>query len=317
MTDHYVDSIASDPRPGLPPPGVAALMPQLKAMASLDRSPTPTPATKPATWRYVVPNAITSASMVVGLLVMIAAIDGRFVDAGWLIVMCVLLDKLDGTFARLLHATSRFGTQLDSLTDLVVFGVAPAMTILLFAQSHPEMFSLWSDWSWALYASLAVFVVCSALRLAKFNVLAEKPNAPQVFFGMPTTLAGGLIGLFLLIGMAYEFNGLLRALPVIAFVFGLLMVSNLPLPKVARRSNTFIQWFQMITLVVAYVCGFARVFPEYLLTLTLGYATIGFVWGLLHRQELRAGLREPEPEPDDEDASEDQSHDEQLEPQPG
>ncbi|NJK33334.1 MAG: hypothetical protein HC927_13550 [Deltaproteobacteria bacterium] len=264
-------------------------------------SPAPSPKPTPA-WRYVVPNAITSASMIVGLLVMVAAIDGRFEDAGWLIVLCVLLDKLDGTAARLLGASSRFGTQLDSLADLVVFGVAPAMTIMRFAQAHEDMFGVWLSWtwSWLFYAALALFVVCSALRLAKFNVMAESPKrGPQVFFGMPTTLAGGLIGLFLLIGLEHELDGLLRALPLIALVFGLLMVSNLPLPKVAKRETAVGNWFQMINLVLCYACGFARVFPEYLLAVTLGYAGVGFIYGLVHREELRVGLR-PEPEAEDE-----------------
>ena len=97
------------------------------------------PAEPVAAWRYVIPNAVTSASLVVGLLVMVAAMDGRFEAAGWLMVMCVLLDKLDGTTARLLGATSKFGVQLDSLADLVVFGVAPAATLHLLARSDADL----------------------------------------------------------------------------------------------------------------------------------------------------------------------------------
>lgn len=237
-----------------------------------------------ATWRYVIPNAITSASLVVGLLVMVAATEGRFTDAGWLIVLCVLLDKLDGTFARLLGATSKFGVQLDSLADLVVFGVAPAMTLLNYADAHPDLYAPWQGWSWVLQGSLALFAVCSALRLAKFNVMSE--DGPPVFYGMPTTLAGGLVGLLLLVGMSHELDGLLVAMPIVALVFGLMMVSNLPLPKVGKRGTKLGTYFQALNLVLSYLCGFARVFPEYMLAVAVGYATVGFVWGQLHRNEL-------------------------------
>jgi CDP-diacylglycerol--serine O-phosphatidyltransferase len=253
--------------------------------------PAPAPV---AFWRYVVPNAITSASLAVGLLVMVAAIEDRFEDAGWLIVLCVLLDKLDGTFARLLGATSKFGVQLDSLADLVVFGVAPAVTLFRFAHARAELYAPWADWMWLLQGSLALFVVCSALRLAKFNVLSE--DGPPVFLGMPTTLAGGLVGLLLLVGLEHQLEGLLVAMPLVALAFGLMMVSNLPLPKIGKRGTKIGTYFQAINLVLSYICGFTRMFPEYMLAVAVGYALVGFAYGQLHRNELlrRDGDLEPQ-----------------------
>lgn len=242
-----------------------------------------------AKWRYVVPNATTSASLIAGLLVMVAAIEGRFVDAGWLIVLCVLLDKLDGTFARLLGSTSKFGVQLDSLADLVVFGVAPAITLFRYADAHAELYAVWAGWQWLLQGSLALYVICAALRLAKFNVLAEEPkDGPQLFFGMPTTVAGGLLGLLLLVGMDHELEGLLQGLPLIALLFAMLMVSNLLLPKLGKRDTKLGTYFQALNLVVCYIFGFARIFPEYILAVALGYATAGFAWGLLHRGKAKS-----------------------------
>ena len=238
-----------------------------------------------APWRYVIPNAVTSLSLVLGLFVLLAASEGRFVDAGWLMVWCVLLDKLDGTSARLLGATSKFGVQLDSLADLVVFGVAPAGTIMLLSRAEPELFSLYGGFG-LVPAAMAMFVVCSALRLAKFNVLAES-GGPSVFFGMPTTLAGGLLALLVLIGLEYELAGLLGALPIIAAGFALLMVSNLPLPKIGHDAGRAMKVFQLVTVALAYVFGFMRIFPEYLLGISVFYALVGFGWGFLHRGELR------------------------------
>lgn len=239
-----------------------------------------------AAWRYVIPNAVTSLSLVLGLFVLLAASEGRFIDAAWLMVWCVLLDKLDGTTARLLGATSKFGIQLDSLADLVVFGVAPAGTIMLLSRAEPELFAAYGGFG-LVPAAAAMFVVCSALRLAKFNVLAES-GGPSVFFGMPTTLAGGLLALFVLIGLQYQLDGLLGSLPIIAACFALLMVSNLPLPKIGHDVGPAMKVFQLVTVVLAYVFGFMRIFPEYLLGISLFYALAGFGWGFLHRSELRS-----------------------------
>ncbi|MFO7562901.1 MAG: CDP-alcohol phosphatidyltransferase family protein [Enhygromyxa sp.] len=254
-----------------------------------------------AAWRYVIPNAVTSLSLVLGLFVLLAASEGRFVDAGWLMVWCVLLDKLDGTSARLLGATSKFGVQLDSLADLVVFGVAPAGTIMLFSRAEPELFAAYGGVG-LVPAAMAMFVVCSALRLAKFNVLSES-DGPSVFFGMPTTLAGGLLALLVLIGLQYQLEGLLATLPIIAAGFALLMVSNLPLPKIGHDAGRAMKVFQLVTVALAYVFGFMRIFPEYLLGISLFYALVGFGWGLVHRSELRSPGK-----PDDDDLD--------LQPQP-
>ncbi len=264
----------------------------------VEPSASPAPVELVAKWRYVVPNAITSASLIVGMLAMVAAIESRFVDAGWLIVLSVLLDKLDGTSARLLGSTSKFGVQLDSLADLVVFGVSPAVTLYCFAHAHADLYAVWADWQWVLLGSLAVFVVSSALRLAKFNVLAEQPkDGPQLFLGMPTTMAGGLMALLLLVGMSHELDGLLRALPLIALLFGVMMVSNLVLPKFGKRESKLGNLFQATNLVLSYLCGITRMFPEYILAVALGFSLAGFIWGLLNRKELRGGQRPSDLEP--------------------
>ncbi|MCA9682490.1 MAG: hypothetical protein KC457_09870, partial [Myxococcales bacterium] len=196
---------------------------------------------------------------------------------------------------------SKFGVQLDSLTDLVVFGVTPAAVLFLLVRSDAALAAEWSSYGWALHACLALFAICSSLRLAKFNVMADE-GGPGIFFGMPTTLAGGLLGLFLLIGLQHELPKLLAALPLMALAFALLMVSNLPLPKVAKRDTTAGNVFQAVNLVLCYVCGFLRIYPEYLLAVTLGYASVGFIWGMIHRQEFRPGKTENDDGSDGDDS---------------
>ncbi len=244
------------------------------------------PLKKVARWRYVIPNALTSMSLVLGLGVIAVATEGNFELAGWLTVWCVLLDKLDGTTARLLGSSSKFGAELDSLADLVVFGVAPAVTVLLFTRSEVELFSVWQGYQPVMYAMLALFVVCASLRLAKFNVLVD--SGPPVFFGLPTTFTGGILALLLIVGLQRELDVLLQALPLVALAFGLLMVSNLVLPKIGHSSGRLILAFQFVSVALCYVFGFMRIFPEFLLGISLFFVLMGIGYGLLHRDELLA-----------------------------
>jgi CDP-diacylglycerol--serine O-phosphatidyltransferase len=242
------------------------------------------PLKKVARWRYVIPNALTSMSLVLGLGVIAVATEGNFELAGWLTVWCVLLDKLDGTAARLLGASSKFGAELDSLADLVVFGVAPAVTVLLFTRAEVELFSAWQGYQPLMYAMLALFVVCASLRLAKFNVLVD--SGPPVFFGLPTTFTGGILALLLIVGLQRELDVLLQALPLIALAFGLLMVSNLVLPKIGHNTSRLVLAFQFVSVALCYVFGFMRIFPEFLLGISLFFVSMGIGYGLLHRDEL-------------------------------
>src|SRR5258706_16081804 len=127
--------------------------------------------------RYLVPNAITAASIAFGALSLQASVAGRPVEAAWWILYCVFTDKVDGLVARRLKATSAFGMQLDSLADVIAFGVAPATAPYAFLAAHPEI-----GWStgWALWAMRGIaigYVICTAVRLARFNVISDTPGA--------------------------------------------------------------------------------------------------------------------------------------------
>ncbi|KIG15984.1 CDP-diacylglycerol--serine O-phosphatidyltransferase [Enhygromyxa salina] len=248
-----------------------------------------------ATWRYVIPNAVTSLSLVFGLVVLVVASEGEFELAGWFTIWSVLLDKLDGTVARLLGASSKFGAQLDSLADLVVFGVAPAGTILLLMRARPQLYTGWlGDGALdqvsmhVMFGMLALFVVCAALRLAKFNVLDDE-GGPPVFFGTASTFAGGVLALSLLIGLKHQLDWLLGLLPVFALVLALLMVSNLVIPKLGHDTGRAFKLFTAVNLALCYVFGFMRVFPEYMLAVALSFMGAGIVYGAIHREALLAG----------------------------
>jgi CDP-diacylglycerol--serine O-phosphatidyltransferase len=130
--------------------------------------------------RVVLPNLVTLLALCMGLTSIRYAIDGKFETAVTAVMAAAVLDGLDGRLARAIKGTSRFGAELDSLSDFVDFGVAPAL--LLYLWSMHEIKGL----GWF---AVLVFAIAAALRLARFNVMIEDPAKPawhaQFFVGMP------------------------------------------------------------------------------------------------------------------------------------
>jgi CDP-diacylglycerol--serine O-phosphatidyltransferase len=168
---------------------------------------------------YLLPNTITLCGMFAGFYAILSAINGNFLHAAWAIVIANIFDGLDGWIARLTNTTTRFGIELDSLSDLVAFGVAPAIMI----------------YKWALipfgklgWAAAFLFVACGALRLARFNVQTGAPGS-KAFKGMPIPGAATIIASIVI--FYYEFwTGIPEKnifFPVITILLSLLMVSTL------------------------------------------------------------------------------------------
>lgn len=240
-----------------------------------------------ARWRYLVPNALTCLGLLIGLAAAYKAIQGSYEESGWLIVLCVLIDKVDGSAARLLGAESEIGLQLDSFADFMNFGIAPA-TLVFMAMTGTEGIGLWQGGVsvWLLRILLGGYIICAVIRLARFNVVEEVAGAARIFYGMPSTLAGFTIAVVFILGWRYGTVEQLSWLPAFVGALGLLMVSNLPLPKLTRRRWRLLNAFQFLNLALVFVCGLLREWPEYLGAVLLLYATVGFTWGFLHRREL-------------------------------
>ena len=147
--------------------------------------------------RIILPNAITLIGVCIGLTSIKFAIDGKFAIAIIAILFAGLMDALDGRIARLIKGTSKMGKELDSLGDVISFGVAPALIMYFWNLQYLEKLG----WFVCL-----TYVVCVALRLARFNVNSdEEPSWKDNFFeGMPSP-AGGIIVLMPLI---FSFSGL-------------------------------------------------------------------------------------------------------------
>jgi len=245
--------------------------------------------------KFIVPNAFTSLSFLLGVA-SICWSAGLFsedfgvypvVMGAHFIVFCCLLDKLDGFAARAFNASSEFGAQFDSLADLIAFGIAPAF-MMMFAYK-----SLAEEWygahKVALFASSAVYMVCAAMRLAKYNAM-DSDSYPDYFSGMPSTFAGVANAVLMLLLCKYKFFELHSDklyLPLALFVLtGILMVSPLFLSKLKKRKSLVVNVIQLANIVGGYVAGFAMIFPEYLMFLILFYFIVGFSYGIINRNKI-------------------------------
>ena len=176
------------------------------------------------TLRALIPNAITSAALACGLTGIRFAIEGNWEKSVLAVILAGMLDGIDGHIARLLKAQSRFGAELDSLSDSISFGVAPALILFLWSLNQvPRL-------GW--FAALA-FAICCALRLARFNAridMIDQPHKSAGFnTGVPAPVGAGLAFLPLTLWIAsgndlFRQPGLVGAwLVVIAF----LMISSI------------------------------------------------------------------------------------------
>lgn len=176
----------------------------------------------------LIPNMATTIALCTGLSAIRFAMNGQVQLAMVAIVMAAFFDAMDGRLARLLGASSDFGAELDSLSDFVSFGVAPAVVMYILS------LHVWSGWGWAVST---FFAVCCALRLARFNTTLKTSDAgvepswtKQFFTGAPAP-AGAIVGLFpVLLTLSSDRTIFLN--PILTSVFlllaGLLFISRIP-----------------------------------------------------------------------------------------
>ena len=234
----------------------------------------------------VMPSAFTLANLFFGFWAIISAYNGNFRWAGWFIVFAGILDVLDGRIARLAKTSSRFGEELDSLVDLVSFGVAPAL-IMYFLE-----FNTAGKFAWVL---CWIYVVAAAIRLARFNVIsAGKPSA--WFTGIPSPAAGITLACYYPFTQTPWYRASLayldlqhQGLVLLMLVLGVLMVSNVKYPKMPGFSfrtgrQTATTLFVLACMVAAFIKPDAVLFPLGLAYLVFGLAR-GALLGLMERHE--------------------------------
>lgn len=131
------------------------------------------------------PSLFTVGNLFLGIISIILVFNNQPERAAVLVIVAMLLDGLDGRVARALNAQSEFGKELDSLSDVISFGVAPAFIMYVVAFNDPALLSPALTW-----IVTAIFPICGALRLARFNVVA---GTPGYFIGLPIPAAGGVL----------------------------------------------------------------------------------------------------------------------------
>jgi CDP-diacylglycerol--serine O-phosphatidyltransferase len=214
---------------------------------------------------YALPNLFTAMNFVLGFLSILASTEGRYERAAWAILLASIFDALDGRVARLTNTTSKFGVEFDSLCDLVSFGIAPAV-LMYFAALKPF------DRGGIVVA--IIFGLCGALRLARFNVMAEV--LPKSYFqGLPIPMASTTVAtafffskeLNLNVERSYFFLALTAAL-------GLLMVSTFKFPSFKDFHFRRRRQFTTIALVFALLIALISWFEILAFLLLLGYIFI-------------------------------------------
>ena len=172
----------------------------------------------------LIPNFVTFISLTLGLTSIKFAMDLKWELAVAMVVFASFLDNIDGKLARLLKSNSSFGVELDSLSDFVSFGIAPAVIVYLWTMSD----GLSNSWAFVIFYS-----ICSSSRLAKFNITSldnSKENKIKYFQGISTPAAAGFVLLPMMIYFRFDVNFfLLPEFTAFTVIFAaILMITNIP-----------------------------------------------------------------------------------------
>lgn len=235
---------------------------------------------------YLLPNLFTTGAMFAGFYAIVISISGHYTDAAIAVFVAALLDAMDGRVARLTHTQSEFGVQYDSLSDLISFGLAPALVMYNWSLSSlAEYGPLQAKIGWA---AAFIYAVSAALRLARFNTQVAVIDK-RYFQGLPSPAAAAVCMSFVWSMDNFGVSGrtLDAVVPIMAVLVGMLMVSRFryysfkSLPMGGRVSFLWIL-VAVLILVPLFVDP-----PRVLLLVFGGYLLSGPIitlWGLATRR---------------------------------
>jgi CDP-diacylglycerol--serine O-phosphatidyltransferase len=244
--------------------------------------------------RKILPNLITASAMSFGMASVFVSVSALVVPdpavdlqrAAWFVLLSTLLDKLDGSVARLIRGQSEFGVQFDSFADCIAFGLAPAALVYTTASRlAPDTWGAGATLlglpAQGLLAGICLtYAVMTAVRLARFNVMTDTIG-PSIFLGLPSTLSGGLLcsGFLTIFELNQQTPRLFALFPLLLALNAALMVCNLPLPKMKFSSGaTLVKAGKIAAAAVVYAAIIAQKGYTAVLVLLLGYLLLGFAW---------------------------------------
>ena len=229
---------------------------------------------------YLWPNLITTAALLSGFYSIIASMNGNFQQAIYAIFLAALLDGLDGRVARAIGAQSAFGEQYDSLSDLLAFGVAPA--ILMYSWSLDSLGRIG-------LACCFVYTACAAFRLARFNVQIGVVDK-RYFIGVASPLAAIIIISLVWVGLDFpeifdiRERGIQAISAAVIVSVGLLMISNIKYYSFKTVDRNRVPFF-VLPIAVFIFAAMTYNIPVGILVISLIYALSGFVTTFLARRQ--------------------------------
>lgn len=232
----------------------------------------------------VLPSGLTLANLFCGVFAIISASRGDFDRAGLLIVLGGVADALDGRVARATGSGSRFGSELDSLVDVITFGFAPALT-MYFAVFNKE------GWEWLI---VFLYVACAAIRLARFNV-EQAGRAKRYFHGLPSPAAGMTLATYYWFSQSPLYNETILAdlpwhfwLRFLMLALAFLMISNVSYPAVPTVGYKKISEILGTLVVIIVVLGIIILRKQFYFPALIGYVVYGVAktvfFGLIGRK---------------------------------
>jgi len=234
---------------------------------------------------YILPNLVTTGSLFAGFYSLVATLNGNYSSAAIWIFVSAICDGLDGKVARMTGTTSKFGVEFDSLADVVAFGVTPGLMM----------------YAWALkpfgrlgWLAAFLFVVCGALRLARFNVQVNTVESKR-FVGLPIPAAASMVASTVLLFHHFGWPSSFKRLAIIALIYLLafLMVSNFRYysfkdPALIRRQPFGFLLLAVVLLIVVAAEPVMMIFAI-MLTYTLS-GPVGFVLTWPRRRRLEKAV---------------------------
>ena len=236
----------------------------------------PGAAPRPKKGIYLLPNLLTTGALFGGFFAVLSGFSGGYEIAAIAIFVAMVFDGLDGRVARMTNTQSDFGVQYDSLSDMVSFGIAPAIVIYGWGMQGLGKVGI---------AAAFVYASCAALRLARFNVQSSV-NSGKFFIGLPSPAAAALIAGFVWSAQSLQPSWLLTCFTaLLTAVAGLLMVSNFKYPSFKQIDlRGRVPFVVILSIVMSFVVITIDP-PRILLMLALGfalYAPVKFLWAKLH-----------------------------------
>jgi len=231
---------------------------------------------------YILPNLFTIGALFAGFYAIVQAMNGRWEYSAIAILIAMVLDGLDGRVARMTGTQSAFGAELDSLSDMVSFGVAPALVMYVFALKGLGKFG------W-----IAAFVYCAAaaLRLARFNTMLDTTDK-RFFQGLPSPAAAALVASFVWVAIEYGVNGqdIAYLSAAITLFAGISMVTSLKFYSGKEINLRKSVPFFVVLLIVLFFILVSTSPPEVLLGIFVLYGLSGYVYSLWQLTQRKKAL---------------------------